>query len=209
MTTVERRPPAPGWRARTRLDLLHDQLAAIDAWNAARRAAERAAEAELAGTPSRELRLDVSRRLDVVRRQHEALVGRTEQHLRDGAKVSAAPAAARAVVVHRNDWFRGKVAAGLVAAGVEVAAILDNGADAVGIAVAEQPDLLLVEDRLPMLHGDDVLRQVLAYSPRTIAAAQVAFEESAPALLAAGAGVAFPRRVPPGEVVQDLLGRVA
>ena len=208
MTALERRPSAPSWRGRARLDLLQDQLAAIDAWNAARRAAEQAVDTELAAVPSREARLDLTRRLDVVRRQHQALVSRTEQQLREGTRASGT-ATPRAVIVHRNDWFRSKLASALAAGAVEVVAILDNGADAVGVAVAEQPDLLLVEDRLPMVHGDDVLRQVLAYSPGTVAAAQVSSEEGAPVLLEAGARVAFPRRVPPGEVADDLLALLA
>ena len=57
---------------------------------------------------------------------------------------------------HRQAWFRGKVASGLQAGGVAVEADLENGADALGAVVAEQPDFLLVEDKLPMVSGLDL-----------------------------------------------------
>ena len=52
---------------------------------------------------SREARLDAARRLDVVRRQHAAIVARTDASLR--ASREALAGQPRAVVVHRNDWF--------------------------------------------------------------------------------------------------------
>ncbi len=47
-----------------------------------------------------------------------------------------------------------------------------NGADAVGTVVAEQPDLLLVEDLLAMVPGELVVREAARFSPSTVVRAQ-------------------------------------
>lgn len=210
MTISMNRNEAPvlPWRPRPETDLVRDQIEGIQAWNVARRAIEIAEEAEAARARSREMRLDLSRRMDVVRRQHQAMVQRTEEQLRESAYVLRTAAPARAVVVHRNDWFKDKLIDGLRSGGVEVVARLENGADAVGVAVAEQPDLILVEDKLPMVNGIDVIRQVLEYAPGTIAAAQVSLDDGIAAVLDAGARTAFTRRVPPADVARDLCALV-
>ncbi len=101
------------------------------------------------------------------------------------------------VVAHRNAWFTGRLADALIGAGLEVVARLDNGAHAVGVAVAEPPDLLLVEDALPMLTGAAVVREVTACAPSVLIAAQVAHEDGIAAMLDAGAAAVWSRRVPP------------
>jgi CheY-like chemotaxis protein len=183
---------------------LLDQLTAIDAWIGTRRATE-----EWAAEPvSRELRLDRARRLDVVRRQHRALLQATERQQQEEDGFLRLAPAPRAVVVHRNDWFKDKVCTRLRAAGVEVVAELSNGADAVGVVVAEQPDVLLVEDKLPMLSGLDVLREVRRFAPSTRVVAQVADDGQIGAFLEVGACTAFTRRIPPADIadaVCDLL----
>jgi len=185
------------WRPRGEVDLAQSQIEAIDRWNRARRAAEQSAEL-LART--REARLDLDRLLDVTRREHEAMIARTQEHLRDSARVLRGASARRAVVVHRNEWFKDKVCAVLEEHGIDVVMRLDNGADAVGTCIAEQPDLLLVEDSLPMLSGVQVVRKVRTWSPRTISAAHVGHDERIAALLEAGARTAWTRRVPPADV---------
>jgi CheY-like chemotaxis protein len=194
-------PPEGGWSPRDSVDLVVDQLGAIDRWNGSRRMAEQAS--ELAAR-TREARLDHSRRMEVLRRQHDALLARTAQQLADSARVLRTTAPRRAVLVHRDEWFRGRVAAALVARGVDVVSELDNGADAVGCVVAEQPDLLLVEDRLPMLSGEQVLAEVRAYSPSTRCGAAVEHDGRGAALLSAGAAAVWSRRVPPVDVALGL-----
>ena len=193
------------WRPRAEVDLAQSQLDAIDRWNRARRAAEQSAEL-LART--REARLDLDRLLDVTRREHEAMIARTQQHLRDSARILRGASARRAVVVHRNDWFKDKVCAVLEEHGINVVMRLDNGADAVGTCIAEQPDLLLVEDSLPMLTGVQVVRKVRTWSPRTISAAHVGHGDRIAALLEAGARTAWTRRVPPADVGLALVGLI-
>jgi CheY-like chemotaxis protein len=179
---------------------LADQLAGIDAWNRSRRELE-----VWASEPgSREMRLDAARRLDVIRRQQQALIEATERQLRDtGGPLRSAPAP-RAVVVHRNDWFKNKVGAELRAGGLEVVIELSNGADAVGVVVAEQPDVLLMEDKLPMLDGIDVLREVRRFAPKTLVTVQVVDDSEIGPFLDAGACTAFIRRIPPADLAEAI-----
>ncbi len=194
--------PTAAWRPRTELDLAAQQLQAIARFNAARRMAESAA---AAAARSREMRMDVTRSLEVLRREHDAVVRRAHEQLRvTGALLRGTPER-RVVIAHRNEWFVGKVTRVLRDSGVLVVAQVDNGADAVGIAVAEQPDLLVVEDTLAMVPGEQVVREVRSYCPQTAVAAQVAYGDRVRALLQAGAGTVFTRQVPPLDAVRGML----
>jgi CheY-like chemotaxis protein len=186
--------------ARSDIELAIQQLRAVDSWHQARAKQESMA----VGARSREARMDVARRMDVLRRQHEAIIRRSEEQLRESGRLIRNSAPNRAIVVHRNEWFVGKVAEGLHELGVEVVARLDNGADAVGTVVAEQPDLLLVEDNLPMQPGPDVVRLSKLYSPETVIATHVAYDDRVAVMLEAGAHAAYTRRVPPADVVEAL-----
>ena len=190
---------------RSDIDLARQQLAAIDRWHEARRASQAAAERV---ATSRESRMDVARRLAVIRAEHKAIVDRTDAQLRSSVELLQRTAPRRAIVVHRNAWFVDKVAADLALRSIDVVARMTNGAEAVGAAVAEQPDLLLVEDSLPMMSGEDVVREVRAFAPTTLIAAQVAHDQRIAAMLEAGAHSACTRRVPPAgvaAVLADLL----
>ena len=188
---------------RSDLDLARQQLAAIDRWHEARRATREAAQRTSA---SREARMDLARRLEVVRAEHRALVARTDAQLRSSVELLQRSTPRRAIVVHRSSWFTDKLTADLRARDVSVIALLTNGAEAVGAVVAEQPDLLLVEDSLPMMSGEDVVREVRAFAPLTRIGAQVAHDDRIAALLEAGAHSAHTRRVPPSDVAAALAG---
>ena len=188
--------------ARSDLELAHQQLDAIERWHLARRASQDAAER---GAASREARMDLARRMDVIRAEHRASVERTDAHLRVSAELLRGRAPRRAIVVHRNTWFTDKVCADLVARDIVVVSRLTNGAEAVGAVVAEQPDLLLVEDSLPMMSGEDVVREVRTFAPLTRIGAQVAYDDRIAPMLQAGADSAYTRRVPPTEVAEGLV----
>lgn len=195
---------APGdttLESRSDLDLARQQLAAIDRWHEARRSTQQAAQRSAA---SREARMDLARRLDVIRAEHRAIVERTDAQLRSSAELLQRTTPRRAVVVHRNTWFMDKVAVDLGLRRIAVVARLTNGAEAVGAVVAEQPDLLLVEDSLPMVSGEDVVREVRAFAPLTRIGAQVAHDDRIAAMLEAGAHSAYTRRVPPADVAAGL-----
>lgn len=186
--------------ARSETDLLVDQLRAIAAWTRDNRTGELL----LVDAQSREALLDLSRRHDVVERQRLALIDWTDRQLRDSDRVLRSVAPLRAMVVHRHEWFKGKVIAGLEAAGIAVVADLENGADAVGVVVAEQPDLLLLENKLHMLFGLEVTRAVRTYSPATLVVAQVENDSEIGPFLEAGAATAYTRRIPPADIVAAL-----
>lgn len=187
---------------RTGLEILQAQLAAIDSWNAARRLSDAAT--ETAGM-SREMRLDLSRRMQARRREREALIARADAHLRASCEVLGAKTQVRAVIGHRSPWLRDKVAARLSERGVTVVGCFEDGADAAGAMVVEQAELLLVEDRLPTLPGADVVRRVRAFSPATIVGAQVLDSDGVLPLADAGAQAVFTRRIPPVDMADHLL----
>lgn len=132
---------------------------AVDAWERADRATEVALRTcdELAA--QREAR----------RREHEALLCRCAE-LSAGP---AEPAAVRAVLAHRDAVLRCDLAQELEEADVRVVGSFDDGADAAGTAVAEQPELVLVEDALPTMPGLAVLRRVRTLVPGAVTAAHV------------------------------------
>ena len=177
------------------------QVRAIDAWNAAQRAAEHAAESSAL---TREMRLDLSRRLEARRREQQALLARAEQQLSASGDVLASRLAQRAVLAHRNTWLRDKVADGLRAHGIMVVGVFEDGADAAGTIVVEQPDLVFVEDRLPTLSGAQVIGRARTYAPHAVLGAQVLDGAGVPAMVDAGAAAVFTRRVPPAEIADQL-----
>ena len=198
LTDLSHPDPPP----RSQLELLQSQLAAIDAWNRARRACE---EAEASVDMTREMRLDVSRRMEARRREQAAVVARADAHLRASGTVVAKNAAPRAVLAHRSTWLRDKVAARLTDSGVTVVASLEDGADAAGVVVVEQPDLVLVEDRLPTLPGQELVRRVRSFSPRTLVGVHVLDGGAVAPFMDAGAQAVFTRRIPPVEIADELL----
>lgn len=189
-------------RKHTELELAAMQLRAIDVWHKARAAAETAA---AASARSRELRMDLDRRLEVMRAQHAAIVERTQTSLANSVHVLRETAPLRAVVGHRNEWFADRLCDDLARRGVLVVGRTSNGADVVGVAVAEQPDLVVVEDRLAMVPGVDVVREVRGYAPSALIAAQVESEARIGAMLQAGADAAYARRVPPLDLSADVV----
>ena len=191
---------------RTQLDLVASQLAAIDAWNRARRASEAAAEAV---SLTREMRLDLSRRMEARRREQQALVARADEQMRQSGRLSADPVATRALIAHRNGWLRDNVAKQLQARGVEVVGMFEDGADAAGTVVVEQPDLVLVEDRLPTLSGIELVRRVRTFAPLAVVGAQCLDSSAVRELTEAGAQAVFTRSIPPTEIADQLLACLA
>lgn len=206
MTSIEdSNPAAPEWRPRSELDRAAAQLRGIERLTQARQMAEEAA--AVAGR-SREMRMDAVRELEVLRRQQDALVARTQEQLRVCGMHPLGIAETTVVLVHRNEWFVGRLSEALRAGGCVVLSDVVNGVDAVGVVVAEQPDLVLIEGRVAMLPGEQVIRQIRSLCPTTIIAAQVGYSDSVGAMLDAGASTVFTRQVPPAEVAAALLSLV-
>lgn len=202
MTQVYERPQRrASFQARTSLEVAVQQLTGIDRFNRVRQVEE----AAVAGSLSREQRLTRDRQRDVVRRKHDAIVARCDDQLRLSAESLSREVRRRVVVAHRSEWFVDKIAVALAEQGVEVVVRLDNGADAVGAVIAEQPDLLLVEDSLAMVPGEQVVREVRLFSPSTVIMAHVAYADRLEALLEAGASAVFTRQIPPLDVAQAVV----
>lgn len=180
--------------------LLDEQLQGLARWHASPSTREEVV--DLRGM-NRELRIDLERRQMVRARQHQALVERSSALLEEGVQLLAR-LPTRVVVVHRREWLRGKLVAELTRLGLSVVAQLDDGADAVGVAVAEQPDLLFVEDPLPSMTALEVIAAVQEFCVRTRIAVQVEAQSQVPQVLSAGAAVAFTRRTPPVDMARDL-----
>ena len=197
---------APEWHPRSELDLAAQQLRAVERFNRACRMRE---EAAAAAARSRELRMDAARSLEVLRRQHDAVVARAHEQLRTSGQLLRSTAERRVVIASRSDWLAAKVQQALEDRGVHVVARTDNGADAVGLVVAEQPDLVLVEDTLAMLAGLEVIREIRQFSPDTVVAAQAASGHRVGHLLDAGASAVFTRQVPPLQAVTAMLDLLA
>lgn len=169
--------------------LLVRQIRAIDAWTATWTQRRQVASTT---TSSQEMRLDVSRRLTVLRQVHEAVVDRTTLAL--AADVAPMPAAGpiTAVLVHRHDWVLSWLGGALDECGVAVLACTDNWAEALGVVVAEQPDLLFTGDRLAMLHDNELLAEAALFAPFTLLFAQASDPTGERDLCSAGSHTVFP-----------------
>lgn len=166
------------------VELAARRLQAIETFTRNLRVEEQAEEAP---GRSREMRMDSARRLEVLRRQHQALVDRAHEHLQASGDVMPQRGPRRVVLAHRNEWFLERVSTGLRDRGLNVVAQLANGADAVGLSVVEQPDLVLVDETLAMMPGEQVLWQLRELCPRTRLVAQCGYGDRVEALLEAGA----------------------
>jgi len=176
-------------------DRLARQQAAVAAWT---RQAELLAELAEAETTSREERMDAQRRLDALQRTQEALLARS------GTSPAPLENHPRAVLVHRNAWLRDKLRLHLAELGVQVLAEAEDGAEGLGIAIAEQPDIVVVEDRLPSLPAVELVTALREYVLGALVAAHVEHQEDVPGLVEAGADAVFSRRVPPSDMADAL-----
>lgn len=198
--TVEIERPTES--AQTYGGLLVLQLQAIDAWNRHRRDRQQILDASV---PSREERLDATRALEALDRTHASLVGHLDEALAAEADSPLVTGSRpRAVLVHRQEWFVEKMTEALSRLGVLVVAVCDNGADAVGILIAEQPDLVLVEEALPMVSGEAIVAEARRFCPATAVVAQVKSGDRTGEFLDAGARTAVTRQVPPADLAAQM-----
>lgn len=181
-------------------DRIRRQVAAIDAWIAARRARELALQ-----DPglNRDQRLDVAREIEALRRAHDAIKGRCARGLGAEPEPMSQPGPT-AVIAHRHTWFGDKLASLLGEHGVTVLVCTDNGAEALGAVVAEQPDIVLVGDRLAMMSGSALLAGARLYAPGTLRAAQASGPDGADELRSAADSI-FLRHHGPAFVADSLV----
>lgn len=189
------------WAAKPPEDLLAAQLQAIDAWNRAR---ETTAHGHQSHADSREQRLEAARRLDALKREQDALLRRAAEQMTHTQQLlrTARP---RAVVAHRQAWFRERLETRFSYQDTDIVASVDDGAEAIAATICDQPDLLLIEELLPSVTGLEVLRRVREYASDTKVAVQTMNGASMGALLDAGATLVCSRRIPPHVMADQLL----
>ncbi len=186
--------------------LLLRQIEGIDAWNRARQSRERALRS---GPGSRQDRLEAARRIDMLAHAHATVLARASSDLAEQPTPLAGVVGRRAVVAHRHLWFADKLSQGLEAGGVDVIGSSDNGAEALGVVVAEQPDLLAFGDALLMVTAVELLSEVALFAPATLRAVQVSNSNGVGLMLDTGAHSVFTQQVPPQEMADHLLALLA
>ena len=113
---------------------------------------------------SREQLLDRGR----LRHGLQQALARYEDCVRTSADLAGgAPAV---LIAHRQSWFVAKLEATLARSGVAVTAACDNGADALGLLIATQPAVLIAEQRLALIDGEELAEQARQYAPSTAVA---------------------------------------
>ena len=176
------------------------QVEAMDAWIAARRAREQALRAQ---SMTRDERMDAAREVEALRRTHDAIKGRCARGLDAEIGPLRSPGLT-AVVAHRHPWFVDKLTLLLGGHSVTVLVSTDNGAEALGAVVAEQPDIVLVGDRLAMMPGRALLAETRLYAPSALLAAHASDPQEADALRAAADSV-FLRHHAPAVIAEALV----
>lgn len=153
--------------------------------------------------------MDAARRLDARRREHAVLLDRFEQQCSEPLAPMSSRVGARAAIAHRHPWFTQRLTEALLAARIDVVSVVDSGADALAVCIAEQPALLVVDELLVMRPAVELIGEVRALCPHTIVVGYVAGEADIAGLLAAGASAVYTRQVPPADVAAgcaDLVG---
>lgn len=177
------------------------QVQAVDAWVAARREREQALHAPR--RLNRDERMDVAREMDVLRRTHDVIRGRCARAL-DAEPGPMRVPGLTAVIAHRHEWFADRLALLLGTHGVTVLVCTDNGAEALGTVVAEQPDIVLAGERLAMMPGPALLAQSRLHAPSALLAAEASDQGHADSLHTLP-DLIFPRHHTPGAVA-DAVG---
>jgi hypothetical protein len=192
------------WSRTGEWELAARQLRAIAAFHHARAIAAWAA---AAGERSRAMREQDARRLEILRRKHEAVIDRAHEQLRSSG-VRRPPLCWRVRVVVADRRPDDELLVPLDRHGVDVLARVANGADAVGITLVEQPDVVVLSAPLDLVPADEVVRDVRRYSPETTIFAVTGTEDEARACAGAGATVVLPEELASGALVQRIVGVV-
>ena len=147
---------------------------------------------------AREDQLDHRRKAQSLRRTLDAL-DRLER------KPRVASDQCGAALIHRREWIRERLSDGLTRAGVEIIGSVDDGSAGLALALVEQPDLIVLEDRLPWMRAVDLVRTVHEFAPDTLVVVQAETVESGEECVEAGASLALGRTTSPDEVCSACL----
>jgi DNA-binding NarL/FixJ family response regulator len=86
--------------------------------------------------------------------------------------------AVRVMVVDDHPMWRNAVARDLAEAGYDVVAAIGDGAQAIRVAAAVRPDVVVLDLQLPELSGVEVIRGLLAQAPTRVLVLSASGEES-------------------------------
>jgi CheY-like chemotaxis protein len=182
---------------RTVSEVEQERSAALEAFARARSAP---VQVEAGNGAAHEARAERERREAVRLREQQALTARAEAH-----RGQQAPRRPRAIVVHRAAWTRDALCRSLQQAGVDVVDVHEDGAAGLGSIVAEQPDLVVVQQQLPWKDGLEVVREVRSFAPRTRVAVHLDQPQAEDEARGAGAHAVFPRSTRPVDMVPALV----
>lgn len=102
-------------------------------------------------------------------------------------------------------WMRTALRGSLERAGYGPVEVVEDGATALGAVVAQQPDVVLVQQQLPWLDGLEVARQLKLYAPDTLVVVQLDQQHAEKEARSAGAVLVLTRTERPQDVVAKLL----
>jgi DNA-binding NarL/FixJ family response regulator len=113
------------------------------------------------------------------------------------------------VLGHRDRGFTQDLGAALATTRLHLVASRSDAAAAAACIIAEQPDVVLVEQALPGMPTAELLEQIRCRSPRTVVAVLADDPVVMGRLLDGGATSAFHSQFPPEELARELARMVA
>ena len=184
----------------------------IEERRAALRAFSRSRDAPVAVEPgngaAREARMEQERRQAVVEREQEWLHACADALGGERPVAGAEPGCPHAVVVHRAAWIRDALSRELELVGIVVVQLAADGAAGLGGVVAEQPDLVVVQEQLPWKDGLQLVREVRRFAPSARIAVHLDRPAAEQGARDAGADAVFPRATRPAAMAGALAALV-
>lgn len=132
------------------------------------------------------------------------MVAHIERQEGDDGHAAGTVAAKTVLVVHRHRWFTDPLCRSLADDDTAVPYVIADGADGIGIMVAEQPDVVVIEDRLSSVTAVDFVTRARRLAPRTAVAVQITTAQTSTEVLTAGASAVFTRRLGPEDAAQHV-----
>lgn len=118
-----------------------------------------------------------------------------------------APRPLTVVIAHRHDWLRARLAELLTDTGMQVAVACDNAIDTVAAVITDQPDLLVLSDRIKGAYCPELVERLQRLCPSAVLAVQVEADADAEHFVGSGVSAIYARRTTPLALL-DALGRL-
>ena len=104
------------------------------------------------------------------------------------------------VIVHRSAWVRARLRHEFDLLAINVFGESDDGAQGLALALVGQPELLVLEDKLPWVSASDLVANVRCFSSHTTVIVHAEHSGAADDLLALGARAVLGRATPLSEL---------